>query len=664
MREPGMQDNSDEPQAPEHHPNTSDREAARVINQALSSGKLKRVPPQLLYGQDTDMNRKRNKQSDLFEVEDDGEDQEIQPPAKRGRKSKDRRVAIRKDSTTIPTAAPEIANHTIDATATQPRTSRRGRPRMAKSPAIVRNQEAGRRLRNRFVESSPAPEKQHQGPKLVVEATASTSPASSPKADHHSIIEEDDADKSEPSGSQYDHGSDAGDGDGGGDDNDEASHRLASQLEKVKIVGGGGKKGANSRGAKMRNGKGSNTDAASQDASPDPQGDIGKGGNAPDPETAPVGDRICGPAASELPGGPRLPMAPRIMSPTGAALDEPGLELFGRSDIWEGILAAKRIIGVSTSQGNQTSGIPDLQTKLVKDMVATIKSACRLYRSTLTDDELSPVETQQVNSRLKEVLASLRHSIGDLSESSCEGQEEKIITDLYAHAVREMVGLLQMALQARSAELRETDNVIALEEIIGIQDDLVILCTKARRWKAEPTSKRPIKRSTKLIRPLAVALRCAFSDELRDRQRDMKRRANQAESMQAHERNTQRAQQKQEKSQRKIEALHQQIYENATQHAELLYRVPRVTQSRRKENVQQPVAGRWSRAQDAALLTVLFSKELGDCSADERYLKALNDPLLQNLRPEHIAERAGYYKHAMKVALKDYGVPAWISGIK
>ncbi|KAL8738599.1 MAG: hypothetical protein Q9181_000650 [Wetmoreana brouardii] len=645
-REAGFQDGSDESQAPEHHPIVSDREAARAVNQSLYGGKLKRVLPRLIGGQDKDMDRPKNKRSDPFEVETDGENQEIQPPAKRGRTSKDRRVAIQKHSATMPTAAPEIANHTIDAAATQPRTSRRGRPRTVKSPANVENQEAGRQLRNRVVKSSPAPNKQPHRPKAVLEVTASTPPTPSPKTGHHSIIDQDDPDKSEPSGSQYDHGSDAGDGDS--DDNDEASHISAAQLAKVKTVGGGGKTGANSRGAEMRSGKGSNSGTVSRGASPEPQSGIGNGGNAPDPETAPVGDEIRGSAVSELPG----------------ASDEPGLEFCGRSDIWKRIIAAKRIIGVSTSQGNETSGIPGLTTKLVKDMVATIKSARRLYESTLADDQLSPVETQQVNSRLPEVLASLRHSINDLSESSCEGQEEEIITDLYAHAVGNMVDLLRMALKARSAELRERDNVISLEEIIHIQDDLLVLCTKARGWQAKPTSTRPIKRPTRTIRPLTEAMRHAFYKELRKRQKRLRRRANQVESMQARERNTQRAQQEEEKSRRKIEALHQQIYENATQHAELLYRVPRITQPRRKENIQQPMEGRWSRAQDAALLSFLFSKELGDCSADERYLKALNDPLLQNLGPEHIAERAGYYKHAMEVALKGYGVPAWISGIK
>lgn len=50
--------------------------------------------------------------------------------------------------------------------------------------------------------------------------------------------------------------------------------------------------------------------------------------------------------------------------------------------------------------------------------------------------------------------------------------------------------------------------------------------------------------------------------------------------------------------------------------------------------------------------------------AEERYLEALNHPLLDNLRPEHIAERARYYKQAIEIALRGQGVPDWIAGIK
>ncbi|KAL8860540.1 MAG: hypothetical protein Q9178_002892 [Gyalolechia marmorata] len=330
----------------------------------------------------------------------------------------------------------------------------------------------------------------------------------------------------------------------------------------------------------------------------------------------------------------------------------PKVELLGQDDKWNRIIEASRKVGVSSRKGDKTRQVPRRQTRCVKRIVRIIKAAAQLYDS--TDGNESENQTQ-------EVIESLTEHIQGLSEASCQGKERKVIEDIYAHAVPNLVWLLDKALKARKTQVADRKNIAALEEIVQLQNALSTLCVKAPGWKTRPASKRPIIRPTVTIQPLIKKMRDAFSEELGDRKRYLKMRAFKANKpAEIDQASSQRAW---NEKVRQTGARRQLIIDDckrgeATHFGQLPAPPPEID--------TQDAVEDWSAEQDYALLFELLKKERRDLSADEICLEVLNAPLLQNKLPEHIRKRALRFKSGIEEVLEGQGRsnPKWVSAIR
>ncbi|KAL8908573.1 MAG: hypothetical protein Q9171_005408 [Xanthocarpia ochracea] len=339
------------------------------------------------------------------------------------------------------------------------------------------------------------------------------------------------------------------------------------------------------------------------------------------------------------------------------------VELLGQDDIWRRIIEASRKVGVSSRKGDKTRQVPPRQTECVKKIVRIIKAAAQLYDS--TDGNESDNQTQ-------EVIQSLTEHIQGLSEASCQGEEREVIEDVYAHAVPNLVKLLDKARKARKTQLANREDIAALKEVIQLQNALSTLCEQAPRWRARPTSKRPITQPTVTIRPLIKTMRNRFSEELGDRKRYLKMRAIKANK--APEIDQASSQRAWEETVRQNGARRQLIIDDcnrgrATYWGQRPAPPPQIDKPYTQPATAQLAATQdavedWSAEQDKALLFELLKKERKDLSADEICLEVLNAPLLQNKLPEHIRKRALCFKSAIEVVLEGRSIPKWVSAIR
>ncbi|KAL8690842.1 MAG: hypothetical protein Q9218_003807 [Villophora microphyllina] len=577
----------------------------RLPNYQADGGKLRR--PERLAA----IRKKIARTDNVWDIEYS----DTEPPTKRSRSLESSNGDVR------PTVKVLIkpATNICDEHAVQPMAKRRGRPRATNSQSAVNRERPGRQLRNRVIGNSSDVlplDNQHQHHPPIPSTAVDTSLASPSETAHHATIE----------------GSDAGDpqesdvGDSDASDDMEPPGDLVEQLRA---------EGINSD---------QDYNAEDDEASPAHTGDK----EQPD-TTAITQDPMEDRGTEEN--------SERAVSDNEAESDEsePELEIFGQDRHWKDVVAASQRIGKSKNKAHRGEDLPELETKCIKELIQVIKDARQAYQSNIEND-------------IRVAVAELRQKIADLSEASCEDSESQVITDIYAHAIPEFIKFLRTVLKVRTMKLRDKDDLAVLKEVIGVQRTLLILCTKARNWRAKPDTVLPIMQPTRQIKPMIASMHLGFSEELDRRRLRLKKKSNAARSSQ--EDSDQRDLQEREAIRRDIDARQQRIYEAATRQAQRLKQVLLISQPRRgalferKEPVFASITEEWSKEQDKALLTILFKKELGARSAEERYLEALNHPLLQNLTPEHIAERARHFKPAMESALKDQGIPQWVQCIR
>ncbi|KAL8715893.1 MAG: hypothetical protein Q9220_000560 [cf. Caloplaca sp. 1 TL-2023] len=113
------------------------------------------------------------------------------------------------------------------------------------------------------------------------------------------------------------------------------------------------------------------------------------------------------------------------------------------------------------------------------------------------------------------------------------------------------------------------------------------------------------------------------------------------------------------RKQRKNAARHEQILADAVQFHERIYCTSKVIQPATPIRVSQ---NSWSDEQDRVLIGELFNKRLDELSAEDRILKLLNLPELQNKLPDHLRARILYYKPVLEEWCfeKRGSVPDWL----
>ncbi|KAL8782987.1 MAG: hypothetical protein Q9213_004944 [Squamulea squamosa] len=324
-------------------------------------------------------------------------------------------------------------------------------------------------------------------------------------------------------------------------------------------------------------------------------------------------------------------------------------ELLGTDDMWKRINDARREVGVSNIRGHKVREVPLLKSERGIKVVDRIKAAVQIFAS--TDDSQPDVH--------RKIIRNLTRCVANLSESSCQDKESEVIQDIYAHAVPTMVELLDKAFNARRIQLSDRNNITCIGEIIQLQDALATLCEKARAWTAKPETSRPIIQPTVTINSIVRRMRTVFSKELDDRKRRLKMQAAKANHPPEFDEVTR--QRELDEARRRNGRRRQMIIDACLRGCETEWRErptsrpqiqkPDPLPATARLSTPQHVVEGWSREQDEAFLVEIQKSELRDLPAEEFCLEVLNAPLLQNKLPEHIRERARYFKAAIEANL-------------
>ena len=373
------------------------------------------------------------------------------------------------------------------------------------------------------------------------------------------------------------------------------------------------------------------------------------------------------------------------------------MELFGQDRAWKVILEGAQSVCGSKLPLNR---MPTLLTKTIGDLVQDVKEARELYEQLLTLKGIDHDSVVELNNLLKTSLDAIDGHINGLSEKRAATTGSKMIRDIYACAIPAMVFLLQSALATRKyhsdepCDLRTLNCIVeGLEEIIRLQTMAMELCEKAGTWKAKPvsTSRPVIWPTTRKMFPNLRLMQGTFSKHLLEQKRKRKVKENAFKTAQKQEDLLQSSQQASQEAarinDRRNRKLRECLEEEAEKHrnANTSYRQGIANDLQARTQSQQ-VNGRiessdhWSVDEDLELyiqlekgydpgLTSTSTRRHPLCQrsslitlvANERYLKILNAPALQNKLPSHIRKRALYDKTFL---LDQEGPLEWITSIE
>ena len=373
---------------------------------------------------------------------------------------------------------------------------------------------------------------------------------------------------------------------------------------------------------------------------------------------------------------------------------EEELELFGQDRAWRTVFEGARSICGPKLPLNH---MPKLLTDTVKGFVNDVREARVLYEQLLPYKGIDHDSVDGLNDQLEERLDAIEDQIRKLSEKSAATKSSQMIRDIDARAIPAMVYILHSALTSRvynsdePCDLKTLNGiVISLKEILRLQDMTILLCEKARLWNAKPvpTSQPIIKPTTQKMYPKLKVMRKAFAKKLSEQKRRRKVKQNDVDTRNRRDEPSQLSQQAQQEVARKNEILHRRIRESREQEEARRRNVKRTFQQFKQDEMhaERQITGGvasntlWSDVEDLELYfqlekgyvgrltsTFMRSRPLCQCCslitlvAIERYSNILNTRLLQNKLPEHIRERALYFKPTL---LEERGPLEWISSIE
>ncbi|KAL8963443.1 MAG: hypothetical protein Q9193_000296 [Seirophora villosa] len=336
--------------------------------------------------------------------------------------------------------------------------------------------------------------------------------------------------------------------------------------------------------------------------------------------------------------------------------EQPSPGLLGMDGAWREIKLAVRTIGTSARKGKETSYNPPLTTIQVKRLIKVLEEAIKAYASPVSERSPEPTVLDELAERQEKLVKGIEKSINKLSEINFKGNENDVICDIYVHAIPQLVALLDKALEARSVQLSKKRHIIALEEIIRIQDVLASLCEKALQWGAKPSTIGPLMQPVRTMGPLLQSLQGRFKATLRERKLKARR---------LEEENDKRAW---EQVQRDKQARNQEIWEAISQKSvgPRPGMVLQLSQARSQNPERRTGQAQWTDEQDLQLFMEFFAEGLEDLSVEERCLRVLSAPSLDNKLPQHIRERIVHYKEALEVTLSNKGfrVPEWLPALQ
>ena len=297
---------------------------------------------------------------------------------------------------------------------------------------------------------------------------------------------------------------------------------------------------------------------------------------------------------------------------------EEELELFGQDEAWKIVLdGAHSICGPKLPLNK----MPKLLTKRMRDLIYEVSQARSLYEQLLPFRGLNHDSLNGINDDLRETLDVIESQIDGLSERNAAGEGKELIRDIFARAVPAMVLLLRSALASRvyhsnePCDLKTLNEIVSgLREIIGLQKMAILLCEKAKDWKAEPVStSKPIKApTTRKIFPHLRDMKKGFSKVLLEQDRKRKTKQNAVDYKLRQQERAASSQQASQEAARKDEIWHRKIRESREREDERRrnekrsFRQIREAEARAQmgaDRVDGPVESRttWCDAEDLAL---------------------------------------------------------------
>ena len=188
-----------------------------------------------------------------------------------------------------------------------------------------------------------------------------------------------------------------------------------------------------------------------------------------------------------------------------------------RGPEWDKVMEGAHTVGFSSNAKIPKEGKPHLETRTIKAFVKQVRKTSKLYQVSGRRGQVEP-EVQEVERQVELI-----------DEDQAGNKKCEMVQDIYAHAIPELVFMLDKALYAREADCSLSDHVKGLKEIIRLQDVVIQLCEKARDWTVDPIMDRPIKKSTtQKIFPCLRSMRQTLQKELDDRQKNILRRKDEA----------------------------------------------------------------------------------------------------------------------------------------
>ncbi|KAL9608882.1 MAG: hypothetical protein Q9167_006302 [Letrouitia subvulpina] len=350
-------------------------------------------------------------------------------------------------------------------------------------------------------------------------------------------------------------------------------------------------------------------------------------------------------------------------------------ELFGQEHQFNSLLSSAKSVGLLKRNGEGTQRVPALSTPAGKELSKVIRDARQLYKSLLTPAQPKSRDFQG-SDKAQAFLNNIRKQIDELVEKDVpKCDRDLVIQDLLAHTNPHLVSLLKYAIQSRGNEYTRRDDAIYIQEIIFLMDTIECLCVKVMSWEAKPRTDAPITATTKRhIYPLIRQIKKVFVKELSQRKKAIQRRENNLLYSQSQMARQESLQRENEGRYRKREIRKARIYEDACRNAIDLFgkiRKPTIRINGRLASAElyprTRATEQWTEEEDKELLVQLQNKEFRVLPSQERYLAILNVVLLQNKLPEHIRERALFYKAAMVRQYEEMSaqvIPEWITSIE
>ena len=210
-----------------------------------------------------------------------------------------------------------------------------------------------------------------------------------------------------------------------------------------------------------------------------------------------------------------------------------------------------------------------------------IRDAMTLYKALEPSEVL---ETEDIRGENQARLVSLNDEIfekvNDFDEEK-EAKKSETIQDIYTHIIPGLVMLLRSAMRCRSHQYSQESDIDALQEIVKLQDLIINLCEKARKWNAKPNTERPITGSTsQKILPYTKDMRKAFGNELERRERFQRQRSYDEAFAESHRRRQERLDSQKQLNARKRAEQRIRILDSLAQHP---------SPWRRKYDANQPI---------------------------------------------------------------------------